>query len=246
MTVPDRQVIEYACEQALPDWKWHAILAILGFPERDRQLGRGGGNDQSQGTTPPSGAALLAGSGDQAPAPHGRDTIERTCVVCGRVGTRRFVPAGEYGDGSWRCSPTATACAQVQSGQIPKPGAGGHGSAAFYRKGCRCDLCKAYKAQANGRRYRTGQPASEPGPKPDTPQVNTLAEPPSDIRGAISTPNVTPAAPPTPGVTARCQDCTRTWNITGRILDQAIEMHELKHAHIVTTHEHARAQEVTA
>ena len=40
-------------------------------------------------------------------------------------------------------------------------------------------------------------------------------------------------APPAPGVTARCQDCTRTWTLTGIVLTQAAQMHELKHGHIV-------------
>lgn len=45
----------------------------------------------------------------------------------------------------------------------------------------------------------------------------------------------------TPGVTARCQDCTRTWTLTGRVLESAVELHEVKHAHIVDVLEAANA-----
>lgn len=58
---------------------------------------------------------------------------------------------------------------------------------------------------------------ADPEPAPETPQP----EPPA-------------AAPPMPaGVTARCQDCTRTYTLTGVPLRHAVEMHELKHSHIV-------------
>nr|WP_292990541.1 DNA methyltransferase [Mycobacterium sp.] len=35
------------------------------------------------------------------------------------------------------------------------------------------------------------------------------------------------------GITAKCQDCTRTWTLTGRVLRSAVEMHEQKHSHFV-------------
>lgn len=59
---------------------------------------------------------------------------------------------------------------------------------------------------------------------------NLDTAPPSDIPANTFSPNVTP------GVTARCQDCTRTWTLGGRVLDMAVNSHELKHAHIVTVY----------
>lgn len=53
------------------------------------------------------------------------------------------------------------------------------------------------------------------------------------------------AAPPAPvveaetktklpqGITAKCTDCTRSWNLTGRMLRSAIDLHEHKTGHIV-------------
>lgn len=36
-----------------------------------------------------------------------------------------------------------------------------------------------------------------------------------------------------PGVTAQCSGCPRSWNLTGRVLRMAIDMHEVKSGHIV-------------
>ncbi|KWX66831.1 hypothetical protein [Mycobacterium sp. NAZ190054] len=122
----------------------------------------------------------------------------KTCEICGRVGTRRYVPIGDAKSGRWRCSPTATACI----GNQPTP----------------ADCNK------DGRN--------------STPNVASA----SDIPAKQIPPKVTPAPePPAPRiphsksteVTARCVDCTRTYTLTGRVLQQAIDMHELKHGHIV-------------
>lgn len=82
----------------------------------------------------------------------------------------------------------------------------------------------------------------------------------SDIAAKPFPNNVTPVdsapvvnepdhAKPTPfpaGITARCQDCTRSWNLTGVVLRSAVEMHELKHGHIVTVVEDGTDEAVTA
>lgn len=58
-----------------------------------------------------------------------------------------------------------------------------------------------------------------------------LDEPaPSDIPAKQFPPKVTL----TPGVTARCQDCSRFWNLTGRVLQAAVDTHEFQKGHIVT------------
>lgn len=46
-------------------------------------------------------------------------------------------------------------------------------------------------------------------------------------------PRVTVTRAAKPETTARCSDCPRTWNLTGRVLDHAIQLHEKKHDHIV-------------
>lgn len=61
----------------------------------------------------------------------------------------------------------------------------------------------------------------------------------SDIPAKRFPAKVTPPPPaakpaaPAPGVTARCQDCPRSFTLVGRPLELAVEMHELKHSHIV-------------
>jgi hypothetical protein len=115
---------------------------------------------------------------DQPPARKKRTEGEQhTCEICGRKGTRRFVPVGDIKDGRWKCSPTATACA----------------------------------------------PQFKPPGKYTPPAV-------SDIPARALSAN----AAVTPGVTARCQDCSRTWNLTGIVLDSAVEAHEINQGHIVT------------
>lgn len=125
-----------------------------------------------------------------------------------------------------------------------------HGTEYAYRnKHCRCDICKdgkrqrnaEYKARSRGkvrapRITVKPRPSSIPASTPETPIVELDAsiscakpEPPQVKRGE----NIPGKIPATPGVTARCQDCTRTFTLTGRLLDQAIALHELKHAHIV-------------
>lgn len=121
------------------------------------------------------------------PASH--DSEKRVCEICGRVGTRRYVPVG---DGRWKCSPTATACAP----RFRPPG-----------------------AYVGPPRAATVEP---PAPAPAPPSDNPPNKFPRNV---------------TPGVTARCQDCTRTWTLTGRTLRSAIDMHEMKQAHIVTVFE---------
>lgn len=114
---------------------------------------------------------------------------QRTCEICGRVGTRRYLQTGT----GWRCSPSATKC----------PG------------------------------NRTFPPPPEPEPAQTVPATPIdVPEPP-----AAEPPKPPPSPASGPTVTARCQDCTRTWILTGRVLDQAIAMHEIKHGHIVTNHE---------
>lgn len=73
----------------------------------------------------------------------------------------------------------------------------------------------------------TAAPASETRPKPEPAQVNSAvavddSEPPARPvvhRGSESKPRKPP-------ITARCSDCGRTWNLTGRVLRSAVQLHE--------------------
>lgn len=75
-------------------------------------------------------------------------------------------------------------------------------------------------------------------PRPPEPPKDT---PPEPIPIPVTA--VQPDDPPKleVKVTARCRDCSRTFNLTGRALILACEMHELKHGHIVTVIEGAEA-----
>lgn len=71
-----------------------------------------------------------------------------------------------------------------------------------------------------------------------TPNVASASDIPAKPFSPKVTPTPEPPAPRIPHsksteVTARCVDCTRTYTLTGRVLQQAIDMHELKHGHIV-------------
>lgn len=70
----------------------------------------------------------------------------------------------------------------------------------------------------------------------DAADVTRPPAPPAPEMPAVQTPPPPPPPPPrpaTPGVTARCRDCPRTWNLTGRPLEQAAEMHEFRQSHVV-------------
>lgn len=129
---------------------------------------------------------------------------QRTCEICGRKGTRRYVqtPTG------WKCSPTATACAP----QFKPPG-------------------KYTRPAASDIPAKEFQPNVTPSPEPVVDL--DLATGMREHGEALHRQMASEPAPRASGVTARCQDCTRTWILTGRILEIAAEAHELKHAHIV-------------
>lgn len=107
-----------------------------------------------------------------------RDAIKRTCELCGRVGSRRFLESAT----GWRCAPSATKCV-------------GHRRAP--------SLVDARPAAAH---------------------------PTADVDRALKIVRE-------PSVTARCQDCTRTWTLTGTVLRAAIDQHELKRGHLVTVYD---------
>ncbi len=178
------------------------------------ETGRGGGDDQSQGTTPPSGATIC----DQPPPTqkppkarsHAQDAVQHTCVICGRTGSRRFTRmTSDEGDDLWRCAPTATACPGNRRTFPPPPKSSSQS-----------------RAQPDTPQVDASEPCPKPEPAQDNPPPPTIppGEPVSrEAGGGVVT-----------GVTARCQDCSRTWTHTSPVLDMLIEKHELTHGHIVT------------
>ncbi len=111
-----------------------------------------------------------------------QDKAQRTCELCGRAGSRRFVES----DTGWRCAPTATKCV---------------------------------------------------GHRRPTPEVGA---PKRERHAALAPHRAAPEAERhlnlvhTPAVTAQCQDCTRTWTVSGDALREETEAHELARGHIIT------------
>lgn len=140
-------------------------------------------------------AAQCAPSNDdqmtEPPAPrpaakpqHSQDAVQRTCIMCGRTGTRRYIETRA----GWCCAPSsAEACAR-----------------------------KTAERDAERAAARASDIPAKEFPAKVTP-------PPASAKPAT----------PTPAVTARCQDCPRAFTLIGRPLQLAVEMHELKHSHIV-------------
>lgn len=120
------------------------------------------------------------------PRTRSKDKAQRTCELCGRAGSRRFVASST---GGWRCAPTATKCV-------------GH-----RRPATEIDVPQ--------RQRHTGHSSHRLPPEAER-HLNLVH---------------------TPGVTAQCQDCTRTWTLTGDALREETEAHELARGHITTVHE---------
>lgn len=114
-----------------------------------------------------------------------KDKTQRTCELCGRAGSRRFVESST----GWRCAPTATKCV-------------GH------RR-------PASEIDAPQRPRHTRQSSHRVAPDGER-HLNLVQ---------------------IPGVTAHCQDCTRTWTLTGDALREETDAHELARGHITTVHE---------
>ncbi len=114
-----------------------------------------------------------------------KDKAHRTCELCGRAGSRRFVESST----GWRCAPTATKCVghRRPASEIDAPQRPRHTTQSSHR------------VAADGERH-----------------LNLVQ---------------------IPGVTAHCQDCTRTWTLTGDALREETDAHELARGHITTAHE---------
>lgn len=98
--------------------------------------------------------------------------------------------------------------------------------------GWRCSPT-SYKCPGNhpgGGGAPEAEPASTPDPDPS---------PPAPPAPAV-------VAPPPNGATARCQNCTRSFTLTGVVLRHAVEMHELKHSHIVDVYDDTATEIATA
>ena len=223
MATPLREAVENLAGRPLLDWQWYAILALLNMP----------GTPLVQ---PDKISLVEVEAPRKKPGVRLQDSVEYTCELCGRVGTRRYVQTAT----GWRCSPaSAEKCARKAAvkAEPPRPP----------------DPKYAHRLG----RGLPGKSASVSCVKPDTPQVTAVPTVDLDAPPKPDLTKVQPdvlerryglgeqaekaerAAPPAP-ITARCQDCTRTFTLTGRVLAQAVELHELKHSHIVTINEKAQ------
>lgn len=185
----------------------------------------------------------------RTPYSPGQDAVQRTCEICGRVGTRRFAETAT----GWKCAPSATKC----PGNAPEP------VRKMPNPVLAKDLDTAPSAESPLRvAERTVREivegcfdkvvAAKPLRLPGEPKSDMLAEAdpparlhPDDVAAApVAAPE--PPAAPKPGprlpvITARCSGCTRTWNLTGRQLELAISMHEHRTGHVVDIEENANA-----
>lgn len=229
-TAPDRQAVEKIAGQPLQDWQWYAFLALLHLP-----------------TGTPAIVAPVAAAVSTGPAPVKKksrrlqDSVEYTCELCGREGTRRFVQTAT----GWRCAPSSAERCRRHQERAPKV-RGIAAQSAKLSAAQDVEIVTRYGAGESVRSLaanfcvsiptiynaikRAQIPASDSCAKPETPQIKHV-----DV--AKPEPRPSPGLP----VTARCQDCTRTFTLTGRVLTQAVEMHELKHGHIVIVDEAAAA-----
>lgn len=137
------------------------------------------------GAAAPESPSTTMPSACKARRTRSKDKAHRTCELCGRAGSRRFVESST----GWRCAPTATKCV-------------GH------RR-------PASEIDAPQRPRHTAQ--SSHRVTPDGERHLNLVQ--------------------LPGVTAHCQDCTRTWTLSGDALLEETEAHELARGHIITVHE---------
>lgn len=144
------------------------------------------------------------------PKPAAQDAKVRTCEVCGRIGTRRYVATAT----GWRCSPTATACA-------PR----------FQPKGAPSPVARARDAVAELVDGVADKVLNAPPPKPNASAIgiggtSAFVRSPDRERSAA----MERGKPP---VTARCTGCKHTWNLTGRVLKMAVDTHEVRTGHVI-------------
>lgn len=168
----------------------------------------------SPGPVPTGDVTVTAKPQPKAPA-RTQDATEHTCEICGRTGSRRYMQT----ETGWRCAPSATKCS-------------GNDAAVKASTASTETVRDAFRAI----------PATVPAlvhPRPTvtvkTPPVATQAQKQAELATVAQAVEVNK-------ITARCLDCTRTFTLTGRILEQAAEMHELKHSHIVAITEKEAAE----
>jgi hypothetical protein len=145
---------------------------------------------------------------------------QHTCEICGRTGKQRFTatPTG------WRCSPTAYKCPGNRA-ERPRPEPEPDPDIAQEPQQLDPDPAPEPVTAAP-------DPEFAPRLEPMPPRLEPMPEP--------AEPALEPGVLPS-GVTARCRDCPRSWNLTGRTLQAAIDLHEMKRGHIVDVSEGATA-----
>lgn len=157
------------------------------------------------------------------------DRVKYTCEVCGREGTRRYVQTAT----GWRCSPSsAERCerrAAAQASPAPRDPKYAHRNGRGL-PGAASDIpAKEFPANVTPVVDDSAPISAPSSPVPEPAQVTDRA-PAAQTGPAAPTPmprpRPAPSKPGQPPITARCQHCPRTWNLTGRVLDQAIALHD--------------------
>lgn len=178
------------------------------------------------------------------------DRVKHTCEVCGRDGTRRYVqtPTG------WRCGPSSADRCQRRAEAQANPAPRGPKYAHRLGRGL-----PGAASDIPAKDIPANVTPAEDNPLPRAHRLigelvdgvadKVLGAPARVDDSGASSPATSPAAKSAqvsapaavdqraraakPGVTAQCRDCPRSWNLTGRVLRMAIDMHEAKSGHIV-------------
>lgn len=195
--------------------------------------------------------------------PGPRDRVKHTCEICGRDGTRRYVQTPTGWRCSPSSADRCKRRAEAQANPVPRDpkyahrlGRGLPGAASdIPAKDIPANVTPAEDNPLPRTHELIGQLVDGVAAKVITAPAqvdDSAANPPHRFQDVKSVQANTPAAvdqsaparphpmprvtvtrAAKPDTTARCSDCTRTWNLTGRVLDHAIALHEKKHDHIV-------------
>ncbi len=145
-----------------------------------------------------------------------QDAVKHICEVCGRDGTRRYTrtPTG------WRCAPSsADRCARRSAAQAGAPPV----DPRFTHRSGR-GVPQAHETHSPAVAAASTAPAPARGDFA-APVTQRRVEKPAQ---AFVIPHATDGV-----ITAQCQDCRRTWTLSGPELQADVDGHELRKGHIV-------------
>lgn len=149
-----------------------------------------------------------------------QDAVKHICEVCGRDGTRRYTRTST----GWRCAPSsADRCARRSAEQVGAPPVDPRFT---HRSGRGVPAADETRTPAAASAAAAASTAPAPG-RGDfaAPVTQRRVEKPSQ---AFVNPHATDGV-----ITAQCQDCRRTWTLSGPELQADVDGHELRKGHIV-------------